>query len=80
MTSERFVIGIYCLLFGVYYWRIGVQLKKADRWTGVFFYALTASFILCTAYFIIVIISVQFEITVSHTSRILFVQMSWLPI
>jgi hypothetical protein len=63
MTIERRVIGFYCLLFGIY-WRI--QIKKADRWKGVFFYALTANFILCTAYFIIFIIMVQFYITVSH--------------
>jgi len=54
--------GLYCLLFGLY-WRI--QLKRADRWKGVFFYALTANFILCTAYFIISIILVQFYITMS---------------
>jgi len=53
--------GVYCLLFGVY-WRI--QLKKADPWKGVFFYALTISFILCTMYFIISIIQVQFYISI----------------
>ena len=68
MTSERLAIGLYCLLFGLF-WRI--QLKKVDSWKGVFFYALTINFILCTAYFIIEIIQVQFFITVSHSSRTL---------
>jgi len=54
--------GLYCLIFGLY-WRI--QLKRADRWKGVFIYALTLSFILCTAYFIIGIIQVQFLITMA---------------
>ena len=63
MTSERPVIGFYCLVFGIY-WRI--QLKRIDRWKGVFFYALTVTFILCTSYFVILIIQVQFNITVSH--------------
>ena len=61
--SERIFIGVYCLIFGLY-WRI--QLKRTDRWKGVLLYPLTASFILCTAYFIISIIQVQFLITVSH--------------
>jgi hypothetical protein len=63
MTSERSVIGFYCLVFGIY-WRI--QLRRVDQWKGVFFYALTTTFILCSAYFIILIIQVQFKITVSH--------------
>ena len=78
MTSERHLVGIYCLIFSLY-WRI--QLKKADRWRGVvFFYALTLNFILCTAYFIIAIMLVQFYITVSHIQAYTIVQMSWLPI
>ena len=56
------IIGLYCLIFGLY-WRI--QLKRADIWKGVLLYALTVNFILCTAYFILSIIQVQFEITVS---------------
>jgi len=52
--------GLYCLIFGLY-WRI--QFKRADRWNSVLLYALTASFILCTAYFIIDIIQVQLIIT-----------------
>ena len=63
MRDERSVVGLYCLIFGLY-WRI--QLKRADRWKGVLLYALTANFILCTAFFIITIIQTQFEITVSH--------------
>ena len=63
MIEHPVILGTYCLLFGLY-WRI--QLKRANRWKGVFFYALTANFILCTAYFIISIILVQFYITVSH--------------
>jgi len=54
--------GLYCLIFGLY-WRI--QLRRADRWKGVFFYALTVEFILCTAYFIITIIQDQFFITMA---------------
>jgi hypothetical protein len=63
MTSERHVIGLYCLIFALY-WRI--QLKRADRWKSVLLYALTINFILCTAYFIIGLIENQFNITVSH--------------
>jgi uncharacterized membrane protein YesL len=63
MTSERPVIGVYCLIFGLY-WRI--QLKRADRQKGILLYVLTLNFILCTAYFIIFIIQVQFDINVSH--------------
>jgi hypothetical protein len=62
MTSERLIIGLYCLIFG-FYWRI--QLRRADRWKGVFFYALTVEFILCTVYFIITIIQDQFFITMA---------------
>ena len=62
MTNERPVIGFFCLIFGIY-WRI--QLKRVDRWKGIFFYALNLTFILCSAYFIILIIQVQFRITVS---------------
>ena len=62
-TSEHPVIGLYCLIFGLY---LQIQLKRTGRWKRVLFFALTASFILCTAYFIINIIQVQFEITVSH--------------
>jgi len=54
--------GLYCLIFGLY-WRI--QLKRTDRWKGVLLYPLTASFLLCTAYFIISIIQLQFVITMS---------------
>ena len=63
MTSERSVIGLYCLIFGIY-WRI--QLKRAERWKGVLLYALTANFILVTAYLILAIIEFQFMITVSY--------------
>ena len=63
MTSERPVIGLYCLIFALY-WRI--QLKRANRWKGVLLYALTANFILCSAYLIVDIIGVQSFITVSH--------------
>jgi len=52
--------GLYCLIFGLY-WRI--QLKRAERSKGVLLYALTTNFILCTAYFVIGIIQVQFLIT-----------------
>jgi len=52
--------GLYCLIFGLY-WQI--QLKRADRWKGILLYALTVNFILCTMYFIIGIIQVQFRIT-----------------
>jgi len=52
--------GLYCLIFGLY-WRI--QLKRAERSKGILLYALTTNFILCTAYFIIGIIQVQFLIT-----------------
>ena len=68
LNVERSVIGFYCLVFGLY-WRI--QLKRTDRWKGVLLYPLTASFILCTAYFIIDIIQVQFLITVSHCSDVM---------
>jgi len=54
--------GLYCLIFGLY-WRI--QLKRADRWRGVLLYALTLNFILCTIYFILTIIQVQFRITMA---------------
>ena len=63
MTGEHPAIGLYCLIFGLY-WRI--QLKRANLWKGVVFYAVTANFILCTVFFIISIIRVQFLITVSH--------------
>jgi len=52
--------GFYCLIFGLY---LRIQLKRADRLKGILLYALTLSFILCTAYFIITIIQVQFLIT-----------------
>ena len=71
MTSERPVIGLYCLQFGLYCkWRI--QLEREERWKGVLLYALTATFILCTVYVAIAIFQVQFFITVSHTSRIYY--------
>lgn len=63
MTNEYPVIGFYCLIFSLY-WRI--QLKRLNRWRCKFFYALTINFILSTAYFIILIIQVQFKINVSH--------------
>lgn len=63
MTSGCPVIGLYCIIFGLY---LQIQLKRTDRWKGVLLYPLTACFILCTAYFIIAIIQVQFDITVSH--------------
>lgn len=69
-------LGLYCLIYGLY-WRI--QLKRADRWKGVLLYALTANFILCTAYFIINIIQVQFFISVSSYLQdilLFFVQIS----
>jgi hypothetical protein len=50
-------------MFGIY-WHI--KLKRADRLNGILLYALTANFILCTAYFVIDIIETQFIITVSH--------------
>ena len=69
VTSEHHVIGIYCLIFSLY-WRI--QFKKADRWRRItFFYALTLNFLLCTAYFIIAIMLVQFYINVSHIQAVL---------
>ena len=70
-ASERPVIGLYCLIFGLY-WRI--QLKRTERRKGVLLYALTVNFILCTAYFIVDIIGVQFFITVSliYKSYIIF--------
>jgi len=54
--------GLYCLIFGLY---LQIQLKRTGRWKGVIQYALIASFILCTAYLILVIIQVQFDITMS---------------
>ena len=64
MTDERgSTIGIYCVIFGLY-WRI--QSTREDRRKGLPFYSLTINFILCTMYFIIGIIEVQFDITVSH--------------
>ena len=63
MSDERSAIGLYCLIFGLY-WQI--QVKRADRWKGVLLYALTTNFILCTIYFIICIIQVQFFISVSY--------------
>ena len=62
-TSERNIIGIYCLIFGLY-WRI--QFKRTDRAKGILLYPLTASFILCTAFLIILILEVQLKISVSH--------------
>ena len=61
--SERPVTGVYCLIFGLY---LQIQLKRTGQWKGVFPYAITASFILCTAYLTILIIQDQFEITVSY--------------
>jgi len=49
------------MVFGLY-WR--TQLKKADRWKGALLYTVTANFILCTAFFIIVTIGVQFFIAI----------------
>jgi len=54
--------GLYCLIFGLY---LQIQLKRTGRWKGVLPYAITASFILCTAYFIILIIQDQFDITMA---------------
>ena len=67
MKSERPIIGFYCLVFGLY-WRI--QLKRPNRWRDMFFYALTINFLLSTAYFVILIIQVQFKITVSRISML----------
>ena len=54
------------MIFGLY-WRI--QLKRSDRWKGILLYPLTASFILCTAYFIIAIVQVQDSINVSYLPK-----------
>ena len=71
LDDKRTLLGFYCMIFGLY-WRI--QLKRVDRWKGVLLYPLTAIFILCTVYFIIITIQTQFLITVSpsSTSRKLF--------
>ena len=63
MTDERSVIGLYCMIFGLY---LQIKIKRADRLKGVLFYAITFNFILCTAFFILTIIETQFNITVSH--------------
>ena len=63
MNTLPLALGLYCMIFGLY-WQI--QLRRADRWKGVLLYALNTNFILCTAFFIIAIIQVQFDITVSH--------------
>jgi hypothetical protein len=60
------VKGLYCLLFGIY---LRIQFKTRPGRSsakGVLFYALTAIFILCTAYFVVDVIGVQLYITVSH--------------
>ena len=63
-VTERLVLGIYCVIFGLY-WRI--QLKRVDRRRkGVLPYALIAIFILCTAYFIIAAVQFKFYMIVSH--------------
>jgi len=54
--------GLYCLIFGLY-WRI--QLKRDNRRNGLLLFALNVDFILCTAYFIVNIINVQFFITMA---------------
>ena len=56
-------IGLYCIIFALY-WRI--QLERINRRKGLPVYAITASFILCTLYFIGTIIQLQFNITVSY--------------
>ena len=70
LTSKRCRIGIYCVIFSLY-WRI--QFKKADRWRPiVFIYAHTVNFFLCTAYFIIAIMLVQFYINVSRIQAVYY--------
>ena len=61
-TSDHPVAGIYCLILGLY---LQIQVKRTGRWNGVLPYAITTIFILCSAYFIILIIQTQFDITVS---------------
>ena len=64
MTGERSVIGLYCVIF-VLYWRI--KLKRAYRLKGVLYaIRVTVNFILCTAFFILILIRTHFAITVSH--------------
>lgn len=63
--SKRPVIGLYCLIFALY-WQIRLGRASPSLWKGVLLYALTANFILCTAYLIVNMIQVQFFITVSH--------------
>ena len=63
------------MIFGLY-WRI--QLKRSDRWKGILLYPLTASFILCTAYFIIAIVQVQDSINVSYLPKYVITAFSWL--
>ena len=75
MTGERSVVGLYCMIFGLY-WQI--KIKRADRLKGVLLYAITVNFILCTAFFILTIIETQFNITVSHIHMyILWAAFSW---
>ena len=69
MTAERSVIGIYCVIFGLY---CQIQIKRADRRrNGVLLYALIANFILCTAYFIDSTVQVKFKIVVSHILHVI---------
>jgi len=78
MVFTAILYGLYCLIFGLY-WRI--QLRRADRWKGILLYALTINFILCTMYFIIGIIQVQFFITMSVLNEDTFVSaVDWMTI
>ena len=81
VTVIRFcLIGLYCAIFALY-WKI--QLKRAYRRKSLPFYALSVNFILCSMYFIISTIQVQFDINVSHIKSYIPAQMScmsWLPI
>jgi len=78
IVFQAILYGLYCLIFGLY-WRI--QLKRADRWKGILLYALTTNFILCTMYFIISIIQVQFFITMDVLNEDTYVSaVNWMTI
>ena len=39
--------GFYCVIFVLY---LQIQFKRKDEYKGILFYALSANFVLCTAY------------------------------
>ncbi|KAF8798615.1 hypothetical protein BYT27DRAFT_6897033 [Phlegmacium glaucopus] len=79
IVLQSICFGIYCVIFTLY---LRIQLNRPERWKGLLLYALALNFILCTAYFIIEIVHVQFfiDIVVLGGDPFLWGSSAWLNV